>query len=328
MPNSDDEGWGGPIYVAKDGSYGYDFKVALAQWDLEERARRDAMADLARLGVLAPRPPAAGATPRDAVLPPTMPGMVERAGPASPSHVGDIPGQLQHPGERYWETLGQGRARPDERAVAKRRPPHTKCPPPGQPPYFAAPIPAELEPYRALIENCLAPVVDQVMKETVERTREMLRCRTIFTQPTTWLAPPITALTFDLFTAAAGVTLTAGAAAPTTILTTQVPDRFVVVLQRFANELEAPGAFADVRWSNQRNRAPLRSYGNFDVQLGVFTDPTRFSAPLILNGKEEYRLIARNTGAADHTAFARLMGWAFAVRSTSADGSYDQFHTM
>lgn len=150
----------------------------------------------------------------------------------------------------------------------------------------------------------------------------------VYVQPMTWLAPPITALAIDAFTPAAGVSLSGaypGPGACVDVISIDVPDRFIVVIDRFANELEDHDAFGDVRFSMMRNETPIRSYGDFDVQLGRFDDPTKFGSPLILKHKDRFRLKAQSIGAVDHIAYARFIGWAFAVRATSADGSHEQY---
>jgi len=153
-------------------------------------------------------------------------------------------------------------------------------------------------------------------------------CTPQYVQPVTWLAPPITAITIDAFTPAAGVTLSGAYPGPgpcVDVLSIDVPDRFIVVLDRFGNELEDHDSFGDVRFSMMRNETPIRSYGDFDVQLGRFDDPTKFGSPIILKHKDQFRLKCQSLGAVDHIAFARLIGWAFAVRVTSGDGSHDQY---
>lgn len=149
-----------------------------------------------------------------------------------------------------------------------------------------------------------------------------------FVQPVTWLAPPITSIAIDTFTPAAGVTLAGaypGPGACVDVISIDVPDRFIVVLDRFGNELEDHDSFGDVRFSMMRNETPIRSYGDFDVQLGRFDDPTKFGAPIILKHKDEFRLKAQALGGTDHVAFARIIGWAFAVKQTSGDGSHEQY---
>lgn len=216
-------------------------------------------------------------------------------------------------------------------------------------PQSRLPLPPGAEPYRELIERELGissgigDIHSQVTSPG-ERYWEQWRnprrpstgtrggtpqnCPPVYVQKPTWIEPPITAITIDAFTPAAGVTLAGAYPGPgpcVDVLSIDVPDRFIVVLDRFGNELEDHDSFGDVRFSMMRNETPIRSYGDFDVQLGRFDNPTKFGSPLILKHKDQFRLKAQALGAADHIAFARLIGWAFAVRTTSADGSHCQY---
>jgi hypothetical protein len=298
-----------------------DFDALMGQVDLAARGRSDARADMARLGVLMPAEPYGIETPRDSVVPPEMPYMMEPGIEAGPGFngLGNIHTQLTRPGERYWERWTTGRARPGEKPIAKRPEPYLKC---------NVPIPPELEKYRASIEACIIPMWQRLNHEFILKLKEKLVCGTYFMQPVTHLAPPVTAICIDLFTDAAGVTVSrAGVAPPATVLSIDVPDRFIVVIDRFANRVLPPAVNGDAQWSIQRNRAPIRCYGDFDQSLGIFTDPTKFGSPIILKHKDEFRLLAQSNAAGDVQAEARAIGWAFAVKSISQDGSYNEFHT-
>jgi hypothetical protein len=269
---------------------------------IQERDFRAAMLDLERLGMTQAMDPDT-ATPRDQVRPyANVPyGIPDLQG------VGDIHSQVTSPGERYWEQWRQGRA--------------PKMPSPVIQAPQRCPLPPEAEPYRAVIEQCFGPQIQRAIQNA-------MACGRVFNQPMTWLAPPITAISVDVFTSASGVTLTGsypGPGACIDVLTVDVPDRWIFVLDRFGNELEDHSAFGDVRFSMQRNETPIRSYGNFDVQLGRFDNPTKFGSPIILKSKEQYRLKAQALGAVDHIAYARLIGWAFAARMTSGDGSHVEY---
>lgn len=208
------------------------------------------------------------------------------------------------------------------------------------------PLPAGAEPYREIIEKHLglSDIHSQVTEpgsrywETWRNPRHPAMWgrpgqmrpvkKSIYTQPMTWLAPPVTAISVDVFTAAAGVALPGaypGPGACVDVLSIDVPDRFIVILDRFGNELEDHDSFGDVKFSMQRNETPIRSYGNFDVQLGRFDDPTKFGSPIILKHKDRWRLKAQALGGANHIAFARIIGWAFAVRRTASDGSHAEY---
>lgn len=223
--------------------------------------------------------------------------------------IGDLPNQATEPGARYYDTYNMGRARPMEKPVARMPRPIGKLPP-------------EAEKLRPLVEDVMVPALEKVLKEN----REKAQCQTYFTQPTTWLAPPVTAISIDIFTQSRGVVIPGGGN-PQPIVSIDVPDRFVVVLQSFGYELEDHLAFGNIRMSMQRNKVPIRSYGDFDVQLGRFVDPTKLGAPIILANKERFRLQARSTDSNEHTVFARFIGWAFAVKATG-DGTYTEYHTL
>lgn len=153
--------------------------------------------------------------------------------------------------------------------------------------------------------------------------------RSVFTQPVAWLAPPATAITIDLFTPAAGVELPGGYPGHgpcVDVLRIDVPDRFIVVLDRFGVELEDHASFGDVKMSFQRNRTPLRSYGNFDVQLGRFVRPTPFGSPIVLKHKDQWRMKAESLSAVSHRIWARIQGWAYAVQTITGDGAYGEFN--
>lgn len=230
-----------------------------------------------------------------------------------------------------------------------RPPPNVPDGEPGQGfPQLTIPLPAGAEPYRQFIEQELKALSladipnaelnpgEQYWTQWRNNRRPAVRngkgqpasCAPTYVQPTTWLAPPVTAISIDAFTPAAGVVLTGlypGPGPCIDVISIDVPDRFILILDRFGNELEDHDAFGDVRFSMQRNETPIRSYGDFDVQLGRFDDPTKFGSAIILKGKERFRLKAQALGATDHIAFARFIGWAFAVRMTAGDGSHAEY---
>jgi hypothetical protein len=262
-----------------------------------EREFRAAMQDLERLGMTLDLDPDT-ATPRAQVRPAAnVPGGIPGL-----QGMGDLHTQVTSPGERYWERWRGERAVPVQRPVAA--------------PKAEVPLPPEAEKYRAILMECCGPILRK------------LQCGPLFTQPMTWLAPPVTAICVDVFTAAAGVITPGAYPGPgdcVDVLAIDVPDRWIFVLDSFGNELEDHTAWGDVRMSMQRNRTPLRCYGNFDVQLGRFVLPTEFGSPILLKHKDQFRLKAQSLGATQHTVFARIKGWAFAVRSITGDGEYNEF---
>ena len=215
--------------------------------------------------------------------------------------MGDVRTREDDPGEGYWDSGNMPRAMPQPPAVAKNREPVR--------------LPSVLKDVPAILDRAL------------RKSEKRLRNGVYFNQPQPHLKPIVTAISVDLFTAAAGVTLTEGSALgdEVTILSITVPDRFIVVLDRFGNQLSDHLDFGSVTFSMQRNEAPLRSYGDFDVQLGEFIRPTPLGAPIMLTGNQTWTLKAATTKTTQ--AFARIQGWAWAVRKSTNDGSYDDMHT-
>jgi hypothetical protein len=315
-----------PVIYGPDGSATFDVERALAAVDAANAGQfRAAMTDLERLGLRQDAAPK-GPVPRASVRIPSLvpPGWGRNASsmsdlPNAPGErfwervrmpravgTGDLLRSDQSPGERYWDRERMPRARPMEQPVAEMPP---------------VPLPPETEQYRPVVEQLLYPALCKAFEEC-------RKCGPWFTQPMTWLAPPVTAVSVDVFTPASGVTTTGSYPGPgdcVEVIRIDVPDRWVFILDRFGNELETANAWGDVRFSMQRNRTPIRSYGNFDVQLGRFVEPTRFGSPVILKHKDRFRLQAQSLSQTSHRTYARIMGWAFAVRATSGDGSHNQF---
>lgn len=266
-----------------------------------------AIQDLHRLGMSQGGQPGRP-TPRAMVHPSALVPPGAGPDPSTLSGLGDIHSQITEPGARYYERWSQPRTIQKEVAVARAIP---RCP-----------LPPEMEKYRVLIEQCLG----QTLIDSLEKWR---KCGPWYVQPQTWLAPPITAINVDVFTKAAGVTLPGGVYPGIgdciSVLSIDVPDRWIFVLDRFGNELGDHLDYGNVRFSMQRNRTPIRAYGNFDNQLGRFVDPTKFGSAIILKTKDTFRLEAQSLVTESKLAFARIMGWAFAVRHTTGDGSHSEF---
>jgi hypothetical protein len=135
----------------------------------------------------------------------------------------------------------------------------------------------------------------------------------------------------DLYTRTAGVSLPGDYPGPgvvQTVLTFRVPDRTVVVIDRFGNELEDFTAWGNVRWSMMVNRRPARCYGDFDVQLGRFVDPTKLATNIIMKHNDEFALMARSLDGIDHVAYARIMGWAWMPVGITQGGKYQDFFVI
>lgn len=271
------------------------------------------MEDLKRLGMRADDEPQYP-VPRASVRPTSLvpPGW----GPdpstlAGGRGMGDIHSSVTEPGQRYWDRQPMPRALKNPYPAVARKTPQV-------------PLPAEVEKYRPVIERLLAPQLQEVLEN-------FRKCGPWYMQPMTWLAPPVTAVCVDIFTKAAGVKLPGVYPPPPgpgdcpDILSISVPDRWIFVLTEFGNELEDHTAFGDVRWAMLRNGHGIRCYSDFDVQLGRFVKPTKFPAPIILKHKDDFVVRAQSLSAEQHFAFARLRGWAFAVRTIAGDGEYSEF---
>ncbi len=214
--------------------------------------------------------------------------------------MGDIRTKESNPGEEYWTSRSMPRAMPKEEPAARGRAPVR--------------LPSPLKD------------VPEILDRAFRKAEKRLKCGVYFMQPQPHLKPIVTAISVDLFTAAAGVDLSPYDADAATLLSLTVPDRFIVVLDRFGNQLQDHLDFGSVTFSMQRNNAPLRSYGNFDVQLGEFIRPTPLGAPIMLTSNQTWEL--RASSAVVTKAFARIQGWAWAVKKSSNDGSYDDMHTQ
>jgi hypothetical protein len=277
-----------PLVYDEHGTASFDFARAIRLHDQEQKEWATAAEDLARLGM--------AATPGAmSVQPPQGKG------------VGDIHTQVTSPGERYWDRYRQGRAESLIKPVAKMPTP--------------PPIPDDAKKYLPMVQTYIDKLCECI---------NSLKCSPLTMQPHPHLAPQVSAINVDVFNGAVGKEITGAYPGPgpcVDILTINVPDRFIVVLDRFGNELEDHNAFGDVRFSMKRNRTPIRSYVNFDVQLGEFIDPTRFSSPIILKHKDVWKLQGQSVSGATHFAFARITGWAFAVTEITGDGSYKEFCT-
>lgn len=307
MPNE----FRNPLVVHDEkGAGSFNFGEALRAWEKDNKEWVQSMEILERAGLVRGQDMRVP-TPRTKAEPPELPGF------------GDIHTQTTEPGQRYWEQHDTGRARPDGaagyRPVAKKPDP-IACPP--------VKLPPNLEGWGEFLNGCVIPVFRRLFEEHEDRLKQKLMCGTYFNQPSPHLAPPPSAIGIDVFTKNAGVLLRPGgaAAAPETLLSIDVPDRFIVILTRLGQAMGSSAEFNQTQWSMQRNETPLRSYGDFDIQLGTMTDPVTFPSPIMLKHKDQWRLFGRNTGVGNVTAFARVMGYAIPVRAIGMDGSWSEYH--
>lgn len=166
----------------------------------------------------------------------------------------------------------------------------------------------------------------RMLKAFAQYLKELMTCGTYHVTRPLWIDPPRTGRGLDAFNNT-GVTLPL-AGTVTTIITIDIPDRYVGILRWFGHELENPAAFAGVTWTMRINDRPLEEYTGFTRQLGRFVDPTRLPQPLILPWQGRFTLEGASTDGADHTAFARFQGWMFPAREVTGDGTYREFHTV
>ncbi len=132
--------------------------------------------------------------------------------------------------------------------------------------------------------------------------------------PGNWIKPPITARNLDLFSDCAGVNLPAAAANQTVLLTFRVPDRHIALFTRFGQALEDATAFDDVEWEFAGTEFEPAYSPPYLGQIGSMLNPYEFPMPLLRKGGETITILARNTGAGAHTAFARLVGYLWAPK--------------
>ena len=137
-------------------------------------------------------------------------------------------------------------------------------------------------------------------------------------QNPSWLVAPITSESEDL-RSAAPVALSNGT--PTTILEYRVPDRHLASFLSFGHELSKESQWGLVSWTIKVNGRQVRTYKDFTLQIGNFINPTPFSRPIILRGKDH--LIVEATGTATAVdAYARMPGFVFAATAVTQDGSF------
>lgn len=222
--------------------------------------------------------------------------------------------ELQH---RLGETTAEG-----QEGVSAFYNPYPMFSPysPGPSPGPAARPPSTPPGYGRGSRGAMPGIVTQVVSEC---SRELMRCfrqamdefksTLTLTRRPGYLEQTNLSSGRDLFTPTA-VTLPAGGG-PVTLLDFTVPTSHVFIVDRFANELENPMAFADVRWSifKAANEHLEPAYNSFQISLGLIANPTHFSIFHVLDGR--FIVTADNIGAVDHQALTRALGWLFPVDS-------------
>ena len=216
-----------------------------------------------------------------------------------PQQMGDY-AQEGEPHQKYWQILKTNVVFPPQPAVMV---------PPTQ-------IPSEV----VLYNNHLARAICECMA-----------CTVIQTKRPHWIEPPSESLVVDQSTTSLGILLPGGLPGPfTEVLRFIVPDRWYMVLEKIGNALEDDVAFQNVEWRIQINDRshPIQQYlgggvvmgGVFTAQLGDPANPTKMSMPLIAKYGDVVSLQARSRNGANHTAYARMMGWKYPVQTIEMAG--------
>ncbi len=226
------------------------------------------------------------------------------------STFGDIPSRQLDPNQPYYDALRQSRTYPGENPITR---------PPSK-------LPAD-DPLRMLINKLTTD--KRLRSDVIEITREIISSCLFYTKAPNWVTPPITSRNVDIFTDCDGITLPATDPDTTvTLLSFRVPDRNIAVFTRFGHALEDATAFPEVDWEFTGTKQEPAYSPPFCGQIGQMLDPFIFPMPIIRKGGETINITATNTGAAAHTAFARLTGFMYAPKDITDNGSYNQFFTL
>jgi len=137
-----------------------------------------------------------------------------------------------------------------------------------------------------------------------------------------WIEPPITAEMEDLVSES----LVSVQATDTTIVTYTVPDRCVAAFQAFGHQLSVANEWGTVVWNIFINERPVRTYMDFKQQRGQVVAPTPFPKPILLKGRDVFKVTARTSGAAV-SALARVAGYVVAAETVTQDGSYRDWNS-
>jgi len=229
--------------------------------------------------------------------------------------LGDIQWKSGDPLESYFDILRQGVKFPRRKWIVKPEfNPLEECKIPG------------MEAVQKLIECHGLPRLWQLMSDLWVR----LQCGTYFVKGPNWIEPPITARAFDVRNEVC-VPVPAGSGSPgaeTTIISADVPDRWVGTALGFGHAVENPAQWADLKWSIKVNKAPIPSYHNFVQQIGEFVDPTMFPAPFKLKHLDKIEVTVTNSGAVEACVFARLYMFMFPAKMVTQDGSFADYHVL
>lgn len=137
-----------------------------------------------------------------------------------------------------------------------------------------------------------------------------------------WIEPPITAEMCDLVSETAVVV----GATDTDIVEYTVPDRCVCSLKAFGHNLTVNNEWGTVSWTISINKRPVKTYQEFKQQRGSIISPTPFPKPIILKGRDVFKVTAKTAGGAV-SALARVSGFTIAAETVTQDGSYKDWNS-
>jgi hypothetical protein len=230
--------------------------------------------------------------------------------------LGDIQWKDRDPLETYFDILRMGARLPRRAWIVKPEwRPCNVAVPPGSGADIAQKMVVALQ---EMLECHVLPRQWQMLMDLWIK----LQCGTYFVKRPNWIEPPITARGIDARTEAA----VALGLADTTILTFTVPDRFVGTLLGFGHDLTDAALWGTPFWNIRINNEPAINYQNFQQQIGTFVNPTLFPNPIRLKHQDVVTVTGRSAVAA--SAFARLIGFMFPVRTITQDGSFGEYHTI
>jgi hypothetical protein len=229
--------------------------------------------------------------------------------------LGDIQWKSGDPLESYFDVIRQGVKLPRRKWIVKDQfDPLKECAIPG------------MEAIQKLIECHGIPRAWQLLTDFWTR----LQCGTYFTKGPNWIEPPITARCFDCRTETC-VPVDPGCGSPgteTTILTCDVPDRWVGTILGFGHGIVDPSQWGSLLWTIKVNDAPIPCYQDFRQQIGEFVNPTMFPSPFKLKHLDKVEVTVKNEGFAEACTFARLYMFFFPAKMVTQDGSFADYHVL
>jgi hypothetical protein len=133
-------------------------------------------------------------------------------------------------------------------------------------------------------------------------------------RPPSHIAPPFSARCIDVVANEVTIPGTYGGAF-TTVCTFTVPvGKWRGVVVDAGHALESLAAWADVEWRITLNGTPYEPYASVRTQIWDMVNDSKL-CPIHLLPRDRVSLEARSLSSASHTAWARLSGWYYPVRS-------------